>query len=128
MVRGSAVIAVDPVRLRNPSSGVHVTGESSGSRGPRTQAAFDLQLIRDRAVDLSLVLDARGGSRWLHALWEVPGGAAIVHLLDFSAVGAPPVRWFSQVAPTAFDLHPRYRWSARGALGQPAGGGAAVPP
>ena len=113
-VRGSTVVAVDPVRLRNPSSAFHVAGESSGSRGPRTRAPFDLALIRDRAVDLSLVLDARGGGRWLHALWEVPGGAAIVHLLDFSAVGTPPIRWFSQVSPTASDLHPCYRWSARG--------------
>lgn len=113
VVRGSATIAVDPARLRNPSSAFHVPARSSGSRSVGTPVLLDLAFVRDCAVDTFLALDARGGSDWLKADWEVPGGGALFRLLKFASFGAPPVRWFSQLDPAAPGLHPRYRWSVR---------------
>ena len=112
-IRGNARIAVSPSRLRNPRLTVHVPARTSGSRGARTPVPIDLAFVRDRAVNTCLVLDARGGIGWAHAIWVVPGTAAIVPLLRLSAFGASPVRWFSQLGPAAPGLHPRYRWSAR---------------
>jgi len=111
--RGSATIAVDPSRLRNSSSGFQVTVRSSGSRGEGTSVPTDLGSIRDHCVNQCLALHARGGIGWRHAIWAVPGGAAVRVLLRYSACGASPVRWFSQVDPGSPWLHPRYRWSAR---------------
>jgi hypothetical protein len=58
-------------------------------------------------------LEVSGITRFAHAVWGVPGGAALSQLLRFAASGCPPARWFSQVDPQAAGLHPRYRWSAR---------------
>jgi hypothetical protein len=74
---------------------------------------FDLAFIRDCAVNYMLSLEARGGSSWLKADYEVPGGGALFRLLKMCSFGAPPDRWFSQVDPHAPDLNPRYRWSVR---------------
>jgi hypothetical protein len=67
----------------------------------------------DCAVNLCLFLEARGGANWHKSTWEVPGGGAMFRMLKLSAFGRPATRWFSQVAPDAPGLHPRYRWSAR---------------
>ena len=112
-IRGSVTIAVRPERLRNPAAASHVPRQSSGSRGRGVLVRVDLGYLRDRAVNNRLALDARGGSGWVHALWEVPGGAAMNHLLEWGACGFSAARWFSQVDPAASGLHPRYRWSAR---------------
>jgi hypothetical protein len=112
-VRGTVEIPVSPDLLRNPWSAFHVPARTGGSRGASVAVPLDLEFIRDRAVDNAVVLAARGGLGWRHALWGVPGGAATVRLLEFSAIGQRPVRWFSQVPPGAPGLHPRYRWSAR---------------
>jgi hypothetical protein len=117
VVRGSTTITVDPSQVRNPIRGARVPTQSSGSGGAASLVPINLAYLRDRAVSSGLALAARGGwpsAVWQHALWGVPGGAAIVRLLEFSALGAPPVRWFSQVDPAGPGLHPRYRWSARG--------------
>jgi hypothetical protein len=74
---------------------------------------IDLAFIRDRAVNTAVTLEARGGLGWRHAFWGVPGGSAIVRVLEFSAFGARPERWFSQVPADAPGLHARYRWSTR---------------
>ncbi|MBI3998030.1 MAG: hypothetical protein HY355_03275 [Armatimonadetes bacterium] len=112
-VRGSTTLTVSPDRLRNPRASVHVTAQTSGSRGAVTAVGIDLANMRDEAVDLGLYLDARGGTRWVHALWSVPGSSAVRLLLRMSGCGAEVARWFSQVDPAAPDLHFRYRWSAR---------------
>lgn len=111
VVRGNTTISVDPSQFRNPHSAFHVPVRSSGSRGAGTPVPLDLAFIRDRTVDISLVLNALGGASWLHALWGVPGASAMAKLLEYSSFGAPPVRWFSQIDPAAPGLHPRYRWS-----------------
>ena len=113
VVRGSATMAVDPGRLRNPWSGLHVPAQSSGSRSARTAVLLDLVFVRDCAVSTLLALNARGGTLWLKATWENPGGGAMFRLLKLAGFGDPPVRWFSMVDPGAAGLHPRYRWNAR---------------
>ena len=112
-VRGSATLAVNPERLRNPLSAPHVAARSGGSRGRGTPVPIDLQFIRDRAVNRCLIFDARGAAGWHHAHWGIPGSATVGQILQFSAFGAAPARWFSEVDPGAPSLHPRYRWSAR---------------
>jgi hypothetical protein len=112
-VRGGVTIPVSPDLLSNPWSTFQVPVRTGGSRGASTAVQVDLDFIRDRAVDNAVALAARGGIGWHHALWGVPGGAAVVRLLEFSAFGERPVRWFSQIAPDAPGLHRRYRWSAR---------------
>ena len=111
VVRGSTTLAVDPSRLRNPLSTAHVLGSTSGSRGPGIPVASDLAFIRDRAVNTAVVLDARGGRQWRHAVWAVPGGDSLVPLLRLSAAGARPTAWFTLVSPRASGLHWRYRAS-----------------
>jgi hypothetical protein len=114
VVRGSATIAVDPLRLQNPTARVHVPARSSASRGPGTPAGVDLAFVRDLAVNHCLFLHARGGAAWRHAIWSVPGSSALKRLLWLAGFGATPVRWFSQVDAAAPGLHPRYRWSGHG--------------
>jgi hypothetical protein len=114
-VRGSATIAVDPGRLRNPGATPALWAQSGGSRGPRTPVPIDLAHVRDRAVNRRLVFDAWGAARWRPAVWEVPGGAVLVNLLTYCGAGARPARWFSQLDPSARGVDPRYRWRA-GAL------------
>lgn len=113
ITRGRDTFELDPAGLRNPDSMAHVVTRSSGSRGPGSPVPIDLRCWRDRAVDTALFLEARGGRGWHHAVWGVPGGAALADLLRASFAGTPAVRWFSQVDPATPGLHPRYRWSAR---------------
>lgn len=111
VVRGQTSSVVELSRLRNPAAAFHLPLRSSGSRGAGTLLGLDLAFIREASTNL--VLDARGGGRWHHAIWGVPGSAEILRVLRYSAVGTPPVRWFSQIDSRARDLHPSYRWSAR---------------
>jgi len=73
----------------------------------------DVDYIRSRTANLRLDLEARGGRGWQHAVWGIPGGSALVHLLEYSGAGAHPVRWFSHVNPRGSGLASRYGWSAR---------------
>jgi len=114
LVRGGRTIAVDPGYLVNPMAVVHVLGHSSGSRGPRTVVPLDLAWVRDHAMRRRLVLEARNGIRWRHAVWGAPGGSEMVIVLRFAVVGAPPEHWFSQPDPLDPELAARYRWSWRG--------------
>jgi hypothetical protein len=115
--RGPLTLETSPDALRNPWSTFHLPSRTSGSRGAATPVLVDLDFIRDRAVNTAITFAARGGGDWSHGFWGVPGGSAIVRVVEFSAFGAPPARWFSQVAMGAPGLHPRYRWSARAIRG-----------
>jgi hypothetical protein len=110
--RGSASVEVCPDGLRNPLASVHISGETSGSRGTRAPVPIDVAWVRDWAVDECLDADARSGLDWIHGRWTVPGGASIAFILMFAAAGMPLVRWFSPIDPGALTLHPRYRWAA----------------
>jgi len=83
---------------------------TSGSRGPATRIPLDLACIRDRAVNMYLALDARGGARWRNAVWGIPG---IGPLLWYSVCGGPASRWFLPLNLGASGLHPHYQWSVR---------------
>lgn len=110
--RGSASIAVSPLRLATAPFTAHLLVRTGGSRSPGTPVPIDLAYVRDRAVNGRLVLEARGGRGWVHAVWGVPGSALLVNLIEYSLVG-PVRRWFSPVDPASAALHARYRWSAR---------------
>jgi hypothetical protein len=110
-IRGGVSIDVTPAGCRNPSLVGHLRGQSSGSRGPRTEIVKTLESLRDQAVDKCLMFQARGGS-WRLAHWDVPGGG-LVAVLTSSLSGTTPERWFSPVDPGDLRLHARYRWTAR---------------
>jgi hypothetical protein len=110
-IRGSRTIGVNPNLLRNSLASSHVPGRSSGSRSAGTVVAFDLDFVRTCGINSFLSLEARGGTDWLKADWEVPGVGGTFRLLKLSSFGSPVVRWFSHVDP---DTQARYRWSARG--------------
>lgn len=113
VVRGGVSIEITPELLRNPGKLAHLKMQSGGSRSRGTAVSFDLDFIRDCALDSGLALHCRGGDGWQKATWEVPGGGALFSLLEFSQFGALPARWFSQLDPAENELHPRYRWSTR---------------
>ncbi|MBW1742056.1 MAG: hypothetical protein JRJ47_01310 [Deltaproteobacteria bacterium] len=112
VVRGSARLSLQPHLLHNPTLSPRLGIRTSGSRSQGTSVPVDFAFIRSRSVNALLGLSARGGTNWLHAVWGIPGGSALVHLLEFSGFGAHPIRWFSHVDPDSSELHPRYRWSA----------------
>ena len=109
-VRGSTTIAFEPRHLGNPLVASQILQHTSGSRGQATPSSFDLAYIRERTVNQTLYFDALGGERWRHAIWEPPGGGAILRLLDFMALGTPARRWFSPIDPASAGLHPHRRW------------------
>jgi hypothetical protein len=111
VVRGSTSVEASPELLRNPLAAYHLPASSGGSRSRGTPIFMDLRFIRACAVNCALYLDARGGSHWLKATWEVPGAGARFRLIKFAGFGAPPVRWFSQVDPEAPGLNPIFRWN-----------------
>jgi hypothetical protein len=96
VVRGGVKLEVEPRRLRNPDARPDIYASTSGSRGARTVTGFDLRFVRDCAVNTCLFLDARGGTDWLKADWEGPGGGAAFRLLKFSSFGAPVAAWFTR--------------------------------
>lgn len=96
VVRGGTTVHVNPQQLRNPHARADLFASTSGSRGARTATSFDLQFVRDCAVNTLLFLDARGGLDWVKADWEGPGGGAAFRLLKFSSFGAPVAAWFTR--------------------------------
>jgi hypothetical protein len=111
--RGGITLEIDPAALHNGATIARLRARSSGSRGSALPIAISVPWVRDTAVDKCLALDARGGLAWRHAVWGVPGGASIVHVLRLAALGAIPARWFSQLDPATLDLAARYRWGPR---------------
>lgn len=113
VVRGNATIEAEPKRLYNPLSTIHVSARSSGSRGAPIAVGVDFAHIRDCAVNQCLALDARGGIGWLHAIWGLPGGGAMVELLRLRSFGIHPPCWFLLLDPAALGLQLQHRWSAQ---------------
>ena len=115
VVRGSANFEFHPHLFQNPILSHHLRIRTSGSRNPGIPVPVNFAYIRSRCINALLGLTAQGGIKWLHALWGIPGGSALIHLLEFSGFGVHPARWFSQVDPASHGLHARYLWSAKAA-------------
>jgi hypothetical protein len=124
VVRGSAVLRVDPAACCNRWGGFRLVDER---RGGARAMPFNLPSLWDHAVNLRLFLEARGGGAWQHGLWGPPGGASLAGLIELRLAGLPAARWFTPLDP-AGGLHPRYRWSARAARLVGALAGAPFPP
>jgi hypothetical protein len=116
VVRGTASFPSEPGALRNPLAQPGWSARSSGTSGRATAVTFGLDFVRERAANLRLFLEARGGIGWRHAIWGVPGSTDLIMLLELAGAGLRPERWFSQIRPGAPGLHPKYLWSAK-ALG-----------
>jgi len=110
VVRGGTTLSMDPDQLRNPLSIPHFWALTSGSRGAATRIQLDLACIRDRAVNMCLTLDARGGAHWQNAIWSTRG---IAPALWYSGFGEPIARWFLLADPRAFELQSQFQWSIR---------------
>jgi hypothetical protein len=113
IVRGSATLATNTAGLRNPASRTHALARSGASRSRGTSVPIDLAFMREQAANACLGVTAWNGFGWPKALWAVPGGGALILLLQYSGFGRPMARWFSHVDPASPGLDPRYRWSAR---------------
>ncbi len=113
VARGSVRFSVDPRFLQNPACSCRLGIRTSGSRSPGIHCPVSFAYIRSRSTNALLDLSARGGLRWRHAVWGIPGGSALIHLLEYSGCGANPVRWFSHVDPACCELDARYRRSAQ---------------
>lgn len=111
--RGTLSVAAGPDLLANRRAGHRVPVRTGGSRGSGTPIMIGFDYIADCAVNVFLLLEKHGGGDWVKADWEVPGGGALVRLLELGRFGRPVDRWFSQVDPGFPGLHPRYKWSAR---------------
>jgi hypothetical protein len=109
--RGNLTLELSPSLVRNPLVAGHVRTQTSGSRGPRTPVPIDFAWLRERAVDASLLLDARGGPEVAHATWGTPGAG--LGNLRTASVGLVQERWFWNLDPVADRLHPRHRWAYR---------------
>jgi hypothetical protein len=72
---------------------------------------MDLRANYEQSINRRLSFEARGATRWRHAIWGVPGGGEMVIVVRFAITGARPDHWFSQVDPAAPEINPRYRWS-----------------
>jgi hypothetical protein len=112
--RGSFRLALAPDGLRNPLAAADLPLSSGGGRGTPSRVDVDLGFLREGFTDHRLVLEARGGLDWSHAVWGVPGGGVLLQLLRFAVIGgAEPPRLFSLVQPSDRALPARYRWSHR---------------
>jgi hypothetical protein len=111
--RDGVTMLIEPHQLENAHLAAGLPVRTSGSAGVSTPLVIGLDFMRDALVDHRLDLEARGGMGWRHAVWGMPGGAAIYHVLRHVGAGARLDRLFSQIDASAGGLHPRYRWSER---------------
>jgi hypothetical protein len=111
--RGAVTVEAGPARLRNPGARGDLALRSGGGRGAAAAMVVDLDFMRETNANHRVGLAARGGDHWVSAVWDVPGGAALIRVLRLAGIGAGPARWFSQIDPAQGDLHPRYRWAPR---------------
>ena len=117
--RSGLTVDAGPDRLRNPGARGHLALRSGGGRGAAASMVVDLAFMRETNANHRVGLAARGGEKWVHAVWDVPGGAALIRVLRLAGIGATPVRWFSQIDPVAAV-------SIRGIVGRRASSGGAA--
>jgi hypothetical protein len=109
-LRGSSQIHVSPRLLQNPLAAPDFLAQTGGSRGAATPIPLALACMRDRAVNMTLALHARGGSDWRKAIWEMSG---VGPLLWFSASGEPVARWFTKADLDSPYLPRTKAWKVR---------------
>jgi len=109
VVRGSTTFTVQPHELQNPLVVPQFWARTSGSRGNSTRIPFDLNCVRDHAVNTFLTLQARGGTGWRNAVWAMPG---IIPVLWFSICDGPADRWFWNIREGTPDLSRWTLWKA----------------
>jgi hypothetical protein len=110
LVRGGITIPCHSDQLRNPLVTPHLVASTSGSRGRATRIELDMACIRERAVNMYLALEARGGADWRNAVW---GTSGIPPMLWYSGFGRPADRWFLQTEPTSLGWRSRLGKSIR---------------
>ena len=113
VVRNNLSFFVSPSHFEKRAVRARLGIQTSSSRSRDGLVPVDFDYIRSRTINLRLDLEARGGWEWQHAVWGIPGGSALVHLLEYGGAGARMVRWFSHVDPCGPELAARYGWSAR---------------
>lgn len=111
--RGGVALQGTPGHAATSTARHSIVQRTSGTRGVRSIVPLELAFEAEHAASACLFLAARGHRDWMHALWEVPGGAALRHALWLSKLGAPPTEWFTQVDPGRALLPARYAWSWR---------------
>lgn len=110
VVRGNESFEINPGYLNNPRLVADLVSQTSGSGGAPVSVPSQL---RPGGGVRWLDLQGMGDHDWVFATWAVPGGTTVSALVTSATEGAPLVRWFSPVDPSAATLHARYAWSAR---------------
>ena len=114
VLRGSVTLHVAPGTLVNPLAGAGAPARTGGSSGRPSAVVVPAGAARAAGIAYRLIFEAQGASTWPKAIWWVPGGSALLGLLNLVAAGPVPERWFSQVPADASGLHARYRASVWG--------------
>lgn len=110
VVRGSCRFSVEPDLLRGNPASSSLEIQTSGSSGQCLYVPVNFQYIKDRSVNVALDVAARKGLDWKHAVWGIPSGSSLVHILELCGAGIRPTGWFSHLNPSDSRLHPRYQW------------------
>jgi len=113
VVRGNMTFRIAPADLHNPSLRSDMFGRTSSSRGSSTLVPLEFASVRRQTTELFIDLQARGGLNWLHSIWLMPGGGALVRMIRYTFCGAAPDQWFSLGDLKSSGLHSRYLWSSR---------------
>jgi hypothetical protein len=113
VIRGNTQFEISPGQLRNPSVRADLVRQTSGSRGAASMVPIQFDSLRSHAIDLLVDLELRGGIRWVHASWSVPGAGSFNRLVSYSLSNLPVDRSFFLVQAADGKLHPRYLWSNR---------------
>ena len=108
--RGSLRFDVAQDHFRNPLSATHLLAFTSGSRGTPTSIGLDLEVVKERSVNLFLALRAWQADDCRMAIWTVRG---LTPLLWFSGNGRPVERWFRHGASSSPGLGGKFHWGRR---------------
>ncbi len=100
IVRGGRVVSTGPGAFDNPHTERYYHGHTSGSTGPGTRVAIDLDHLRASAPNAMLALVAHNVLDAPSAQWRpiLPSLAGLSTILGSSLRGRVPERWFSPLA------------------------------
>ena len=100
IVRSGREVATDSRSFNNPRTGRYWHGSTSGSTGPGTRIALDLEHLVATTPSSSVTMDAHGVLGIPAATWRtiLPGLAGVSTVLHSAMRGQPMERWFSPVS------------------------------